>query len=293
MKGISNSKNVLDGTTILIETTTAEGKSRGTGFMFAIQTLPDEAAPLLITNKHVINSATSIKLKISLSSPADRLKKIGVAEYTLSTGLDSIVLNHPSSDIDLAAINIATILNDLTESGYQGYGTMFAESDLPTEEIFGSLGLADEIVMIGYPTGLSDEKHNLPIVRQGTLASDPRIDFNGHRHFLIDCACFPGSSGSPIVLKRCTYSSIDSGFTTFHQRPSKLLGILYAGPTHTSKGTIVISKIPGSLDDYTEVSQMINLGYVIPSHHIKIFKELLSTISTEATISSKRSITIF
>ena len=56
--------------------------------------------------------------------------------------------------------------------------------------------------MIGYPIGLIDEYNNKPIVRKGITATTYNIDYNGKKEFLIDIACFPGSSGSPIFIRR-------------------------------------------------------------------------------------------
>jgi hypothetical protein len=293
MNGINKSKNILDNTTALIETDNGTVKSRGTGFMLAIQMKHDEVAPLLITNKHVLKGGTALTVKLSLSSPTDHTQKIGIAKYTLTEGVESLIFEHPDRDIDLAAINIAAILQNLTDSGYAGHGTMFSEQDLVKSEDLDSLEQAETVVMIGYPTGLSDEKHNLPIVRQGTIASDPRIDFDGRRHFVIDCACFPGSSGSPIVLKEKQLFNIDKGIATISRRANKLIGILYAGPTHTSKGKIIIKNIPSSLEDFAEVSHMINLGYVIPAKHILAFKDLMSVRPSGKKVSFHREVTMF
>lgn len=292
MQGLVAHKNILDGTTALIETSNKNGTSRGTGFMFAIKMAQDECSPLLFTNKHVLEGAASISIKLSLSSPEDHAKKIGVAEYILKEGFESLVFEHPDKNIDLAAINIAAVLQNLTDSGYAGHGNMFSESDLVSPDILENLGLAETVVMIGYPTGLADEKHNLPIIRQGTLAGDPRIDFDGRRHFVIDCACFPGSSGSPVVLKETKVISTNNGITTLTSRPNKLIGVLYAGPVHTNKGKIVINNIPTSLDGFAEVSHMINLGYVIPACHISAFKDLMKSRPAGQEINFHRKITM-
>ncbi|MBP1085398.1 MULTISPECIES: S1 family peptidase [Pseudomonas] len=292
MNGITKAKNILATTTALIETTEANGTSRGTGFMFAINMGQNEVAPLLITNKHVLKSAIALSIKFSLSSPSDYTKKIGIAEYVLKDGLSTIVFEHPDSDIDLASINIAALLQDLEDSGYSGHGNMFAESDIVEQETLDTLGLAEDVVMIGYPTGLSDEKHNLPIIRQGTLASDPKIDFDGRRHFVIDCACFPGSSGSPVVLKESQLIQNDQGNLIFKHRPNRLIGILYAGPTHTSKGKIVIRNIPGSTENFAQVDHMINLGYVIPAKHVLAFKNMMTMRPAGQKIDFTRSITM-
>ena len=292
MNGITKAKNVLATTTALIEATEASGTSRGTGFMFAINMGQNEVALLLVTNKHVLKGAVALSIKFSLSSPHDHTRKIGVAEYVLREGLSAIVFDHPESDIDLASINIAALLQDLTDSGYSGHGNMFTENDIAEQETLDTLGFAEAVVMIGYPTGLSDEKHNLPIIRQGILASDPQIDFDGRRHFVIDCACFPGSSGSPVVLKESQFFQNEQGNLIFKHRPNKLIGILYAGPTHTSKGKIVIRNIPGSTENFAQVDHMINLGYVIPAQHVLAFKNMMTLRPAGQKIQFSRTITM-
>jgi len=57
--------------------------------------------------------------------------------------------------------------------------------------------------MIGYPNGLWDHVNNLPLIRRGITASHPGVDYqiegqNGPGVTVIDMACFPDSSGSPV-----------------------------------------------------------------------------------------------
>src|SRR5439155_8993915 len=58
----------------------------------------------------------------------------------------------------------------------------------------------EDIVMVGYPSGLWDSTNNYPLVRRGITASHPGIDFEGKPQIAIDMACFEGSSGSPVLL---------------------------------------------------------------------------------------------
>ena len=51
-------------------------------------------------------------------------------------------------------------------------------------------------------TALIDEVNNKPVVRKGITATDIRLDYNGRKEFLIDAACFHGSSGSPVFLRK-------------------------------------------------------------------------------------------
>ena len=71
---------------------------------------------------------------------------------------------------------------------------------IPTKENLQDLSALEELVMVGYPIGLWDERNNFPIFRKGFTACHPAIDFNEDGIGLIDMACFPGSSGSPIYI---------------------------------------------------------------------------------------------
>lgn len=48
--------------------------------------------------------------------------------------------------------------------------------------------------------GLSDTRNNYPIFRKGYTSAHPAVDFNDDGIGLVDMACFPGSSGSPIFI---------------------------------------------------------------------------------------------
>ncbi len=238
------------------------------GFKFSAQ---GTAVPLLVTNKHVIDGAISIKLRLSTAHPNDltgQAQRSGVAEYIITEGLENIILRHPDNLVDLAAIAMGPILNDLVNRGLNGFGVMFSQDDVVTPEELAELDLADPILMAGYPIGLSDYKHNLPIIRQGIIASDPMLPFNGEDHFLIDCACFPGSSGSPVVLNPSPILPDNNGQISFGRRRSALLGLLWGGPVHTSEGKIISRNIPTSTVPVPQVTQMINLGYVISAKKI-------------------------
>lgn len=257
-------KNILSTTTILIETS----GSRGTGFLFNFMIDKDTGVPLLVTNKHVLSDAKILKLRISTSTPEDNTKRSGVAEYTISDGLEHIIIQHPDADIDLAAIYIGPILNDIINKGLSGYGNMFMETDIIAPEELDDISIAEDILMVGYPTGLSDYKHNLPIVRRGIIASDPNIPFDGKDHFLIDCACFPGSSGSPVVTKEQFFFTDTTGRILAGKKRSALIGVLWGGPIHNSEGKIVVRNIPTGSTPVPQVPQMINLGFVINASRI-------------------------
>ena len=113
--------------------------------------------------------------------------------------------------------------------------------------------------MLGCPSGLFDEVNNLPIARRGITATPlPTYSYNGKAEFLVDIACFPGSSGSPIFTypKEVPAGPQPSGtFPGFF-----LIGILYAGPTISQTGEIVLTEQP----NFT-LESMMHLGLAIRS----------------------------
>ena len=126
---------------------------------------------------------------------------------------------------------------------------------IPSEDEQSRFPALMPIAMIGYPTGLWDEQNNLPLFRMGTTASHPTIDFDGRAEVVIDMACFPGSSGSPVVFHDQQYFASAVRF----------LGVLYAGPTTTIEGEVVLSKIP---TNKTRAESMMHLGYVIKGRKV-------------------------
>lgn len=127
--------------------------------------------------------------------------------------------------------------------------------------------------MIGYPIGLHDEVNNLPIFRKGYTASHPALSFNEEGIGLVDMACFPGSSGSPIfILNEGSYRN-SSGVVIGNRLI--FLGILFAGPTYDATGKIIMKEIDTKLTLIPSVEIMTNLGYYIQAKAILDFKEMI------------------
>jgi hypothetical protein len=143
----------------------------------------------------------------------------------------------------------------------------------------------EEIVMIGYPNGLWDELHNLPIIRKGITATHPGLRLNGKPEFLIDAACFPGSSGSPVFLANIGSYVSSEGALCAGSRVM-LLGTLYAGPQHTTTGEIIIVNVPTDTKQVAVGSIPNNLGYVIHASELLVLEEAVrKALEPRATVS--------
>jgi hypothetical protein len=123
--------------------------------------------------------------------------------------------------------------------------------------------------MVGYPNGLWDAANNYPLIRRGITASHPGVDFDvdGVPVTVIDMACFPGSSGSPIILHNEGYR--DKKGNIMHDRTRTiLLGVLFSGPTMQADGKIVVRNIPTVMEPVAQINLMMNLGYIIKSREL-------------------------
>ena len=100
--------------------------------------------------------------------------------------------------------------------------------------------------------------------------------------FMIDAACFPGSSGSPVFLFNLgSYSSRDGG--TIIGSRIKLLGTLYAGPQHTATGDIAIMNIPVAQKPVAISRIPNNLGLVVKSYKLLDFEPIIQQLLNQSS----------
>jgi V8-like Glu-specific endopeptidase len=91
-------------------------------------------------------------------------------------------------------------LNSLQSQNKAAFFRSISDDVFLTEEIANGLSSIEGITFIGYPRGISDQKNNLPIIRQGITSTPIWNKFNDKPVFLIDASSFPGSSGSPVFI---------------------------------------------------------------------------------------------
>jgi hypothetical protein len=178
---------------------------------------------------------------------------------------------HPDPNVDLCAMPIAPLLREAEQRNQKFFYVTFDRALLPSSaEIEDMIGL-ENITMVGYPNGLWDRKNNLPIFRKGVLATDYKYDWNGRKEFLIDAACFPGSSGSPVMLFDVASYQTRKG-TFMGSSRIKLLGVLYAGPQHTVEGNVRVVVVPTQQKAVAVASIPNNLGIIIKAEQLLAFE---------------------
>lgn len=270
---INESKvELLTYTTLRIECLNSNNELVGTATGFIYSFYPPNTKQsymlCLVTNKHVYYGTSKIRLTFPLEDSSYRIRVGAKQIITIDESMIKSVVFHPDKDVDLAVLNISKAFRICEESGNSLYRTPLSSDMLLSEHEWKSLDAMEEIMMIGYPNGLIDHVNNLPLIRKGITSSHPAYDFNGRKEFVIDAACFPGSSGSPVFLYN-TGNYFDKANSSFNSKNrTKFLGILYAGPTSTAYGQVLKG-------EKTTTPIMLNLGYVIKANVLEDFNPLL------------------
>jgi hypothetical protein len=234
--------------TMLIEN---ESGGKGTGFLVAreVRELGDNKGKLfLVTNKHVLEKNDELRREnqeviIYFSgqvgdAPIERMSARGtVAPFP--TRQIITWCEHPSDEVDVLAFDVTALFSH-TPPNIHIHQQHVPYSDFVTlaELSSGEVTMGQEVYVIGYPLGIQHHRTNLPIMRQGLIASnigEPFEDFATNdagerkprvlRGFLIDGGTVPGSSGSPVILKPNQMVLHTTGLAVGGIRPM-LLGII-------------------------------------------------------------------
>lgn len=73
------------------------------------------------------------------------------------------------------------------------------------EHLFRKLDLVEigaSVLIVGFPLGVYDTLHRLPVARQAAIASSFGIRFQGKGYFLTDARLHRGTSGAPVVARK-------------------------------------------------------------------------------------------
>ena len=195
--------NINDISTQLLFTTVPIWVQKGgetvsaTAFFYNVSTgVEDQVVPLLITNHHVVDGGERALIEVVTSKDGapdpERRIKVEVPGSALSV--------HTSPDLDLAALTAGPFLNQAQAAGQPLFFRSVDESLIPNDEAWRDLSALEEVVLIGYPSGLRDTTNATPLIRRGITATPVWNDYEGEPRFLIDAGVFPGSSGSPVFI---------------------------------------------------------------------------------------------
>lgn len=269
MKPMSISEKMMFNTVRLV----SQDGSSGTGYFYNFN-IDGAIVPVIITNKHVVNYMKNAIMTFFLHLCNGENESNESYQVTLTTNW----IFHSNKDLCFCFVNpVFEFVRNETRK--EVFYIAIDESILPTQGMLEELSALEELVMVGYPIGLWDKKNNFPIFRKGFTASHPAIDFNEDGIGLVDMACFPGSSGSPIyILNEGGYKD-KLGNLNWGQSRIIFMGTLFSGPTYDAMGKIVVTDIPTSqqlVQSHTGV--MVNLGYYIKAKEVLEFKTVVADV---------------
>lgn len=247
---------------------TTNNNSTGTGFFFMFKFGDKQFVPTIITNKHVLEECSSFKIVVSKNDYISD-GKVDLKEYEIND-LEHRIINHPNINIDLCAISITDLLDHFDNNKLNPEITFLSDEDIPNVDSLKSLRYVEEIIMVGYPNGISDTYNNLPLFRNGITATHPAVPFNGEPHFIVDMTIVPGSSGSPVFLYNPSGYTSKEGDLIISER-MMFLGINKAVFVADNFGEIKEIQEPTKLVSYSQIG--INLGIIISSLEINVIKD--------------------
>lgn len=193
-------------TTVPIWAESPKGTSSGTAFLYtaAVPGNTEQSVPLLVTNLHVIQNATRVVVEF-----IERDGEKPATDKKLLVDIDPALLTQYSDrGLDLAAVPLGPLLNAREHEGKPLFIRTIDQNLAPESNVRQELSAMEDIVFIGYPSGLRDSKNSLPLIRRGITSTPVWNDFQGSPCFLIDAGVFPGSSGSPVfILNQGTYTA--------------------------------------------------------------------------------------
>ena len=264
--------------TVRIETTLRTGgTSCGTGFFLNFLQNENEVVPAIVTNKHVVAGADRGKFHLTLANP-DGSPNIGHHREFVLEKFESRWVGHPDPAVDLAIFLVGPLVNEVHQSGIQIFFVPLRTELIPMDEEQKGLSTMEEVVMIGYPSGIWDSVNNLPVIRRGITATHPAISWNGKKEFLTDIASFPGSSGSPVLLANLNGYSDANGNTVLGAKRIRLLGVHYAGIMHAATGEIKIVTAPTAVGSIAITAIPNNIGVAINSQRLLDFEPIVARI---------------
>ena len=199
--------------------------SLATGFYFE-----HEKKRYLITNRHVVVKEDEEKypdhlvaqVHLSATSP-DPVRSITIPLY--DSDKKPVWLEHPENRrinktedrFDLVALKVD---DQIRESDYVECWKMDRIKPANVR-----LDVGDQVLIVGYPLFFFDRKHNLPIVRTGTIATPYKAVFQNKPVFLVDANLQGGTSGSPVVVPQSNIRERGEAGFALGEYPPYLVGI--------------------------------------------------------------------
>lgn len=277
--------DLLSYLTVHIRSKTTSGLATGTGFFFSFQRKNKDGSvstmPAIVTNKHVIEGSQETTIRLTIGENGRPSKK--AIDCTLSEKY-GFWIGHPDKNVDLCCFPLFPLLRHLESSAIRPFYGYLSSNQIATSNTLAEISQLDEATMIGYPDGLWDEMNNQPIFRKGSFATNPSLDYNGQREFVVDIPVYGGSSGSPILVVHDGAWLSRKGLMIGSRGRGEVLlvGIVYKTFLHNEQGRIVSVPIQVAANEQRlqvpQIRMPNNLGLAIKATRLFELEEALSLL---------------
>jgi len=252
--------------------------SLGTGFIYGFCKKENSHCAFLVTNRNVVENAEECELIFHLANE-DGSPSLNNTTCVVLGDFSKQCIYHPNTSIDLAIFNISQLINEYQSKGFKIFYSCLDSSLIPSSKDIEYFSTVEDIIMIGYPNGLRDNINNFPIIRKGITATPYFVNFNGEQKFLGDIACYPGSSGSPVIILQEGFAKdrygnvkIGMGSKVF------LLGINSSVYLNSVTGNIVEATDSETNKLKTHIEIPNNLAIIIKSENLLDFEVIVRQI---------------
>ena len=250
---------------VYFTTVKIEGAMTGTSFVVRHEWVgmsdgEKKVGAFLVTNKHIVGESRSGTVLLTVVEDDDtrRPETFEIPEEVWAYWCD-----HPDDYIDVCVLPFSLYLNSLPQDVPKIDYNWFDSRLAPSEETSLDIGLIEDVLFVGYPSGLYDATNNLPLARRGVTATPCTVDYEGKPVFLIDASVFPGSSGSPVFIFNLGGWRSTKGLMAGDRLV--FLGVLASTYYRNEEGVIELRESPISLRPHLSTRQMIDIGVVYKS----------------------------
>lgn len=193
----------------------------GGGFFFC-----HNSKKYLATNRHVIideeDNYCPDELRLCLHhSLANPEQNVVISVPLYDENKHQLWLEHPNQEILKCDVVLVPLPEEIIARAAMNFMSI---ENIPDRRL--SVPAFADVVVVGYPLGFHDDLNNLPIYRQGMIASPYPSMFEGKPYFLIDAKLHSGSSGSAVL--NSPHNILIRNKAAFHSNGTILLGIFSA-----------------------------------------------------------------
>ena len=248
--------------TVRVDTVLEDG-SEGSGTAFVVSHAhPRGTSTFIVTNRHLVDGVRRGGLVFTQKRNGQPV--FGQRFQLNIEDFPHAWFMHPDPDVDLAIIPMRPLEQAARDQGVELYYHAIDSRLAPDAATARALDALEDVLFVGYPSGVWDQVNLMPILRRGTTATPAALDFEGHRQFLIDAAVYPGSSGSPVFIER------RGGQISRREATRDLLfaGVVAAVFFREEAHHIVPAPVPANNRGMALGSEMIDLGLIIKSDKV-------------------------